>query len=272
MKSPEIHENRWNSQPAQPSLASQPSRQIRWFDESMNRWNPRKSIKIDETAAIWDRVKFSLGATSRWQTSAQAAKPPTPEIHEISWNPWKSMKIDEIASQPAQPSLASQPSRQIRWFDESMNLWNPRKSIKIDETAASWDRVKVSLGATSRPQRLLGTRPLKSMKSAGLSRASTVSEFFRISSSLLQASSQQPASQPTSQPASQSSRQIRWIDESMIAASWNRVKLSLGATGWILPFLGTHAPESMKIMKIYENQWESKEIDENRWEQPAGIE
>ena len=50
----------------------------------------------------------------------------------------------------------------------------------------------------------------------------------------------------------------------MIAASWNRVKLSIGATGPALPFLGTHAPKSMKIMKIYENQSESKEIDENQ--------
>ena len=29
---------------------------------------------------------------------------------------------------------------------------NPRKSMKIDEKAASWDRVKVSLGASFRLQ------------------------------------------------------------------------------------------------------------------------
>ena len=50
----------------------------------------------------------------------------------------------------------------------------------------------------------------------------------------------------------------------MIAASWNRAKFSLGVTGWNLPFLDIHAPKSMKIMKIYENQSESEENNENR--------
>ena len=41
-------------------------------------------MKIHKKAAIWDRVKVSLGASFRLQTLAEAAKPPTPEIHEIS--------------------------------------------------------------------------------------------------------------------------------------------------------------------------------------------
>ena len=40
-------------------------------------------MKIHEQAASWNQVKVSLGA-SRWKTVAEAAKPPTPEIHEIS--------------------------------------------------------------------------------------------------------------------------------------------------------------------------------------------
>ena len=73
--------------------------------------------------------------------------------------------------------------------------------------------------------------------------------------------SQQPAaSQPASQPASQH----RWIDESVkkIAASWNRVKLSLGSTSCPLPFLCTHVPKCMKIIyniKISENPQTSPE-------------
>ena len=46
----------------------------------------RKSMKIDEKAASWNRVKVSLGASFRLQNPAEAAKPPTPEImksHEI---------------------------------------------------------------------------------------------------------------------------------------------------------------------------------------------
>ena len=49
-------------------------------------------MKIDETVAIWDRVKISLGASFRLQRPAEAAKPPTPEImksHEIFRNTYK---------------------------------------------------------------------------------------------------------------------------------------------------------------------------------------
>ena len=38
-------------------------------------------MKIDEKAASWNRVKVSLGATSRQQAVAEAAKPRAPEIH-----------------------------------------------------------------------------------------------------------------------------------------------------------------------------------------------
>ena len=56
-------------------------------------------MKINEKAASWNRVKVSLGASSRWQRPAEAAKPPTPEImksHEILRNTYKSMKMREI--------------------------------------------------------------------------------------------------------------------------------------------------------------------------------
>ena len=49
--------------------------------------NPQKSLKIIEKAASWNRVKLSLGASSRRQRPFQAAKPRAPEImksHEIS--------------------------------------------------------------------------------------------------------------------------------------------------------------------------------------------
>ena len=38
-----------------------------------------------------------------------------------------------------------------------------------------------------------------------------------------------------------------------IAASWDRVKLSLGPTGRALPFSSIHALEYMKILKMHEN-------------------
>ena len=96
-------------------------------------WNPRISMKIDEKAASWNRVKVSLGASSRWQTLAEAAKPrplKSMKSHEISWSLQKYIQIHEIHK----------------------ILWNPWKSMKIDEKAASWNRVKVSLGASFRPQ------------------------------------------------------------------------------------------------------------------------
>ena len=46
--------------------------------------NLRTTIKIDEKAASWNRVKLSLWASLGLQKPFQAAKPRAPEIDEIS--------------------------------------------------------------------------------------------------------------------------------------------------------------------------------------------
>ena len=83
-------------------------------------WNLRTSMKIDEIAASWDRVKISLGPAFRFQTSVTSdleifenpwhlqlgsskgffgsSAPfanvgnPAMEFHEIPGDPWKSMR------------------------------------------------------------------------------------------------------------------------------------------------------------------------------------
>ena len=50
-------------------------------------------MRIDEIAADWDRVKVSLGPGLRPHSSAQAAKPPNPEIHR---NPRNLMKYSDL--------------------------------------------------------------------------------------------------------------------------------------------------------------------------------
>ena len=111
-------------------------------------WNPWKSMKINGKATSWNRVKVSLGASSRRQRPPQAANLGwnLMKSHAILGNTHKSMEMHEI--------------REISW--------NHRKSVKIDEKAASWNRVKISLGASSRWQTFAEAakpRPLKSMKS-----------------------------------------------------------------------------------------------------------
>ena len=164
-------------------------------------WNPRKSMKIDETAASWDRVKVSLGPSFRLQRPAEAANLwplkswNLMKSHEILRNTYKSMKMHEI--------------HEISW--------NPRKSMKIDEKATSWNRVKVSLRASFRLQRLTNFLPLKTWKSTK-SRKSL--EIWAVQKSVSPVELEkcyfssksldhkeyltelaQPASQPASQPA-----------------------------------------------------------------------
>ena len=52
-------------------------------------------MKIDETAASWDRVKVSLGASFRLQTSAEAANP----------RPLKSMKSHLLDAESPKPDF-----------------------------------------------------------------------------------------------------------------------------------------------------------------------
>ena len=56
-------------------------------------------MKIDETAASWDRIKVSLGPTSRPQTLAEAANLgplKSMKSYEILVNTYKSIKMHEI--------------------------------------------------------------------------------------------------------------------------------------------------------------------------------
>ena len=153
MKSSEIHENRWKNKQLESSEgffrgiismanvrdlgprklwkcidSCNPRKTIKFHENALNPWSPRKSMKIDGIAsqpapckprhqirwidesmiaASWNRVKVSLGASFRWQTSLF-------DGNLGLRNPWKSMKIDKIASQPASPAARS---------NESMNRW-----------------------------------------------------------------------------------------------------------------------------------------------------
>ena len=123
--------------PHLPSIFVRPGKNYVYYKYNRGLLANSQVMKTDETAASWDRVKVSLGASFRPQTSAEAAnlRPLKSwnlmKSHEILRNTYKSMKMHEI--------------HEISW--------NPWKSMKIDEKAASWNRVKVSLGASSRWQR-----------------------------------------------------------------------------------------------------------------------
>ena len=80
-------------------------------------------------------------------------------------------------------------------------------------------------------------------------------ERVRIPWNPSSSSSSQPAasSQPASQPAQPPDPINREIDEPMIAASWNRVKLSIGATGCLLGGWSIHDTRSTKNQQIYGN-------------------
>ena len=111
--------------------------------------------------------------------------------------------------------------------------WN-RVKLSIDESmiAASWNRVKLSIGATAPLLGCLrvvpGCRALwyqilgKQSKSIRIQPDSQPSQPVNQPASQPAHLDKQPASKPAtsaSHPASQPSRQIRWIDESMIAAN-----------------------------------------------------
>ena len=81
-------------------------------------WNHRKSMKINEKAASWNRVKVSLRASFRLQSVATGRETPDPWNHEISWNLMKSSEIHR--NPPTSPTL-----------DDSMTRW-PDSVILLD--------------------------------------------------------------------------------------------------------------------------------------------
>ena len=93
-------------------------------------WNLWKSMKIDETAASWNWVKVSLGASFRRQRVAATANPgPLKSMEnlrnymkssEIHWNQWKCMKSIKLQTDIGglgTPNLFS------RWFCCSGDPW-----------------------------------------------------------------------------------------------------------------------------------------------------
>ena len=141
-------------------------------------------MKINEIAAIWDRVKVSLGAASRLQMPANFGSLKSVEIHEIMkshviignpWNVWNSSQLR--SSRGVFMGSISFAKAGKLWTPEThANPWNLIKSSDINEnheTAASWHGVKLSLGSASRLQRPANFGPLKkwkSMKSHEISR------------------------------------------------------------------------------------------------------
>ena len=62
-------------------------------------WNLQKSMKIDEKATSWNRVKLSLGESLGWQRPFQAANlqpMKAMKSNEIVRNTYKSMKMHKI--------------------------------------------------------------------------------------------------------------------------------------------------------------------------------
>ena len=112
-------------------------------------------------------------------------------------------------SQPSQPpSKPPNPQKYIKIYKNTWNPWNPRKFMNIDETAASWDRVKVSLRAPSRPQRVAEAAKPPTPEIHEIS-------WNRWKSMKINEIARQPASPAqSSQPAQPPDPMNRWIDDS----------------------------------------------------------
>ena len=144
-------------------------------------------------------------------------------------------------------------------MDIKKNPKNPLASMR-SMIATCWNRVKISLGSTAWPVWGVSTHAMRSPKSM---------EFHENSWNSLKINED-------AENLCKSVKSVR-IDESMksmIAASWSRVKVSLGRTAWTLWGVGTHALRSHKSRKCHENSWKSMRIHEhaenprasmNRW-------
>ena len=189
-------------QPA--SQASKPAQS----PDPMDRW-------IDDSSQLGSSNAFFKGSMPfllRWKTSAMRPK---------------TLVTSDLEIHPSQPSQRSQPMN--RWPDTSM-------------IAASWNRAKFLLRTAScfycesRNRWVDDSSQLQSSEAffrgniPFILRWQTFAMGWKMSiSSDLEIYPSQP-SRPASPAARSDESMNRWIDESMMAASWNRVQLSLGAT------------------------------------------